>query len=346
MSGIGEFNSNLIAKAYDTNKDGLVSDNLKIRKDEKTAQALGGNTDKLSVDQLSVALKTNKVMIKDGEVFAANRDLRVPVLHQDLKNANIVANNALAQTSSWKYLFLPSEPRTSDYQGPAQYSAAMMEYKMAMREYEQDVKIDRAVLVNALQNVSSTTNNPQIRTIADNAMKNMLFNNVVGFIFEERNRYIVEQDRNNLRSALSTIRDLTNFKQPTETLSGMSRELSASSQLIQKEKDLITNKSGTAIKNLEAEAIKDEKSWFFGKTRANSDRKDIETIKNLNPKADEDKLANLARSNYENSVKMLDGYSIEDARNLSRQSDAMSRELNNINQNAKSGINIIDKNSR
>lgn len=345
MSGISESNSSLIARSYDSNKDGFVSDNLKIRKDEKTTQALG-NSDKLSVDQLSIALKTNKVMIKDGEIFASNKELKIPALHQDFKNANTIASNALAQTTSWAYIFVPSEPNSSDYAGPAQYTAAMASYKISMRQYEQDIKIDRAILVNALQNVSTTTNDPQIKKISDNAMKNIVLNNVVGLIFNERNHDVVLQDRANLRRALSTIKDMTNFKQPNETISQVSKEISEANGMLEKEKLTITNKSPIAIKNLEVEAEKDGKSWFFGKTRAESDKKEIESIKNLNPKIDEDKLSNLARKNYENAVNMIDGFSVQDAKSLSTESNNLSGQINTINKNAKSGINLIEKNAK
>lgn len=345
MSGIGASNPNLIAKAYDTNKDGLVSDNLAIRKDPKTAQALGGG-DKVSVDQLANALRNDSIVIRNGEAFAPMREVRIPALFQDVESVHSIASNALTQTSSWNHTYIPERPQQANFAGPAQYNDAVKNYNESVRQYRNDIKADRSILVNSLQNISMTTNNPQIRDVASNAMRNVALNDIMGFALDQRNHEIVSQDRSSLRQALSTINDMSQFTQPRETIATLNKEISDASSQIDREKSDINTKAAPAIKNLEAARDKASKSWFFGGMRANSDQKDIDAIKSLDPKSQEDKLAGLARKNYENGIRMAEGFSIQDAKDLSREALPLSREIVNVHEVAKDGAKLIEKNAK
>lgn len=345
MSGIGSSNPNLIAKGYDTNKDGFVSDNLAVRKDPKTVNALGG-AEKVSVDQLAGALRNDSIVIKNGEAFAPMREVKIESLFQDVESVHSIASNALMQTNSWGHTYIPERPRQENYAGPAQYNDAVRNYNDSIRQYREDIKIDRSILVNALQNVTYATNEPQIRNIASRAMSNVALNDIMGFALDQRNHEIVSQDRASLRQALSTINDMSQFTQPKETISMINKEISSASQQLDREKNAINTKSQSAISTLETSKDKASKSWFFGGTRANSKQEDIDTIKSLNPKAQEDKLANLARRNYENGIKMAEGFSIQDARDLSREASPLSREIVNIEKEAKDGAKLIEKNAK
>lgn len=344
MSDIAS-NPNLIARSYDTNKDGFVSDNLAIRKDERTQKALGG-TDKVSVDQLANALRNDSVVIRNGEVAATNRDMKIPALFQDVQSAHNIASNALTQTSSWNHTYIPQRPRESDYAGPQQYNDAVRNYNEAIRQYKEDIKVDRSVLVNALNNVSYATNNPQIKDIASRAIQNVALNNILGMAVDESSHSIALQDRASLRQALSTISDMTEFTQPSKTISMLNNEINEASQALDRQKNDINTKAPAAIKNLEAARDKASGSWFFGKTRANSDQKDIDSIKSQNPGPATDRLADLARKNYENAVKMTEGFSIGDARNLSSDALPLSREANEIESKANSDAKLIEKNAK
>lgn len=106
-------NPNLVAKAYDTNKDGKVSDNLNISKDTRTINALGGDSD-VTVEELANALSNDSVIVQNGTVISTNGSVRIPNLFGDAKQVNEMASNALFKTSSWNLTY-PVKPDPEDY---------------------------------------------------------------------------------------------------------------------------------------------------------------------------------------------------------------------------------------
>ncbi|MBC7474010.1 MAG: hypothetical protein H7263_06930 [Candidatus Sericytochromatia bacterium] len=342
MSGL-TFNSGLVAKSYDTNNDGIVSDNLKVRQDQKTISALGGS-DKVSVGQLANAIGNNSVIVKNGEIFAPANAIKIPVMYQDIQAVHDVASNALSNTSSWNHTYIPSYPRESDFQGPAQYKEAVSNYNSAVRSYRADIKTDRAVLVNALNNISYTTNNPQIKNMVNTAIRNTAMNDILGMVVNERNNTVIMEDRNSLRSALTSISDMTQFTQPSKNIGIVNQEIKNANDNLVTEETNIKTKLPAAVAQTEKE-ISDVKAhaWFFKGTRVEGKENDIKEIKGYSTVSGVSGLTQLARANYELGVSVLDGFSIEDARGISQSTLQNERQVNQIGEKAEREAKKIDK---
>ncbi len=342
MSGL-TFNSGLVAKSYDTNNDGVVSDNLKVRQDQKTISALGGS-DKVSVGQLANAIGNNSVIVKNGEIFAPANAIKIPVMYQDIQAVHDVASNALSSTSSWGHTYVPSYPRESDFQGPAQYKEAVSNYNSAVRSYREDIKTDRAVLVNALNNISYTTNNPQIKNMVNTAIRNTAMNDILGMAINERNNTVIMEDRNSLRSALTSISDMTQFTQPSRSIGIVNKEIESANNNLVTEETNIKTKLPAAVAQTEKE-IADVKAhaWFFKGRRVEGKENDIKEIKGYSTASGVAGLTQLARANYELGVSVLDGFSIEDARGISQSTLQNERQVNQIGEKAAREAKKIDK---
>ena len=92
-------NARLVARGYDANRDGKVSDNLKVKQDAETLRAVGGD-DQVTVDELANALKHDTVLIKDGEIQANPKaSLRIPLMLDHADDAHSVAVGAMLRSA-------------------------------------------------------------------------------------------------------------------------------------------------------------------------------------------------------------------------------------------------------
>ena len=147
--------------------------------------------------------------------------------------------------------------------------------------------------------------------MAAKAIQNVALNDFLGMAINETNHNVINQDRNMLRQTLTSIDNMTEFKQPSWHINTLNESINKASKELDREDNAIKNLLPKAVEQTEKE-IKQvgEKGWFFKGSRIEGKKKDIEEIKSFNTAPAHAKLEQLARSNYDNGVKMLEGFSI------------------------------------
>lgn len=327
----------LVARAYDANRNGKVSDDLSI--DREALPALGGDAN-VTVEELASALGNDRVLISSGRVELARGPMRVPALHGEYARIHEVAADALNQTINW---WVPTRPNRDFYSNEQDYREAVNRYRRERQEYKEKIRIDSAIMANALRNIASVSDDPEIRRIARDTLESQFLRDLGGLIWDDNtiNRY--ETDRAILRNALSTIATLSDVPNVPAVLSRANQALQAAQADVQTEDQVLRNERDAALKRAEEKAATKRDSWFFGKTRAKMVDKKAAEVRAYATEPKTNTLTELARRAYETGINALHGYSKEGARSLGAELDKVTQQAQSIGSTSRNEVNEVRK---
>ncbi|MEZ0368453.1 MAG: hypothetical protein ACAI44_05120 [Candidatus Sericytochromatia bacterium] len=342
-------NPQLVARSYDSNRDGKVSDNLKVRQDAETLRAVGGDAD-VSVDELANALKNDNVIIKDGEIQAnPNVTLRVPLMLDGYGGAQQIAAQAIGHSQT--YVRSPEkliDSRAGEYDRKS-YEAKINEVSGAHHEISRQA-FDS---LHQLRRQAFDLKDPNLDRLLESASR--AIDNSPKYPDSgdyEINRLVYaksqEQHIKTIQAAFKTVSDYLNkFEQPLSSARSANSAINSAQKQVDREKQAVANKDKAVSQlNTEIKEIKESYNPFFRETRMDSRK---EKIKTINTQVDaysvnsrQEKLEKLARQNYENVVKALDGYDFKEGAEIKARTQDILKDADTIGKAADKNADIVE----
>jgi len=351
-------NPNLVAKSFDANKNGVVSDDLKVH--PEAMERIDANKDgKVSVEELASGIGNDRVVVKDGQVKPAKGSLNIPNLFKDVENCNAMARNTLSRTDAFWNTSEPLYPNKdnfyyTDANGKQKfdktgYNTAKDNYYRQLADYKQDLVLDRALLVNTLQNMIQTTDDGNVQRIARNALDNQqwrditnMFGNITGEGQSYKRQY--ETDRMLLRNAVYNIASITEFTQPSETVKKANQQVNSALNAVVNEQNTIDSKLKENIDKANKKIEEINNGWMpFKGMRTKSVENKIGEAKAFSTQGSMQQVENLAKQAYEAGVQATNWDSVDDARNIAHKTQGINNEAYNVQEKAKAEIKKIEK---
>lgn len=321
--------SRLVAAGYDRNKNGVVSDDLKI-----DAPIDHDGNGQVSVAELASALSSDKVVISGGYVKAAQpgkpADLpeirTMASIHEISKDYSMFGG---PQYPGWKY----QETRTR--QDGSTYTH--YHWREAISELQAKLHSIRAVAGNQNDFRSKT-----ISQMADTAIRQNFW---AEFLDEGtyRSRYSA------LYTAVQNIHTMSEVPpQPQQSVDGMAKTVNGAAGAVgglrQRIGDPATRNADAAVQKKAAELREKANNipwWqfllifgFFKKASLNNQAKRVEenlaVLKAANPDALQDKVNDVARRAYEVGQSSWSAKNIDDAQALANNASPINQEANGV----------------
>ena len=342
-------NPNLVARSYDTNRNNLVSDDLKISNDKKTLKALGGDAN-VTVEELAKALDEDKVIIKNGTVESPNIDTTIPLFHDNDLVGDAISRALKATKESTESI--PGAPSKLFHSDPADYQKAMDEHKAKLVDKKYALNSDNKNLLNTLKEISEVAKDFEIKQVAarfakpeissamgDEEIKNKKFDSPLE---EEVNK--LKAENKVLREKLKDIEKIMDINQPESTLRKADKEIRSAFETITEEQTAIDTRLSTNIKRAEVK-IEDIKNGImpFKESRMNTVKEDIEQAKKFTTDKSMKAVENLAQKAYEVSIEALNGdNSLKHARNLNEKAEYIKTQAETIDKEANSARKKVE----
>ncbi len=324
-----KLDSRLVAAGYDKNRNGVVSDELKI-----DAPIDHDGNGSVSVAELANALGNDSVVVSGGYVRAAQAGKPVDMpelrtmqsIHEISKDYSVFGG---PQYPGWKY----QETRTR--QDGTTYTA--YHWREAISELQAKLQSIRAVAGNQ--------NDFRSKTIANMANTAIQQNFWAEFLDEgsSRSRYAA------LYTAVQSINQMSETPpQPQQSVDSMANSVNGANGQIgglrQKISDPATRTADEKVQAKAAELRQKAQTipwWqfvlifgFFKKASLNNQAKRVEenlaTLKAANPDALQDKLNDVARRAYETSQQSWTAKTIDDAQALHNNAGPIAQEANGV----------------
>lgn len=291
-----QFDAKLIADAYDANRNGLVSDDLKV---EQLSVDSNGDTE-VSVAELAESLEKDAVEVSAGAIRAARVRsypeigdvLRLTTIAQAVKEGKRVGN---------RY-----EPHERDIERNADGSTReVIDYEEGITRLKRELK--------SVSHAASTGEDPifsDLKRIADDALDTW-------WQADERRYQVMYRALEEIGTKMGEVPP-----QPEASLQAANRAvLEAQSRLSEAKKELGTSKAqqqllADAEALLEAEKAKKGLAKMFASRKIAKLEASIEQLKAFQPDALTRQLSETARKAYELSLEASEVGSLEEARLL------------------------------
>ena len=246
-------------------------------------------------------------------------------------------------------------PNKSDYQKDVRkfdqsgYNTAKNNYYSQLAAYKQDLLLDKALLVNTLQNAIQTTDDGNVQNIARRALDNQQyrdFGNIMSAAFDEGHSFKAqyETDRMLLRNAVFNIADVTEFTQPSKSVGMANQQIKGAAAALETEQNAINANVGDNVKKAQEHIDKINNGWMpFKKMRVESVEKKIAEVKSFDTAKPTENLAQVAKQTYETAVNAMDWNSINEARNISQKAGSEHNQVYNIQDQAEKETKKINK---
>lgn len=324
-----KLDSRLVAQGFDRNRNGMVSDELKI-----DAPGLDGGDGQVSVDELAGALGRDQVVVSGGIVQARQPapPADLPAL-RTMKSVHSIAGQSLslggAIWPSWRYQTTRTRSDGSTY----------TEYDWAAACTELRAKLE------AIRSVTAQMPDARSKAIHDSArqaINSYNFGEVMDFLFDGRKG---RSDYAALYSTLSSIRRMSETPaSPAETVEGLARSVGAAAGAVGNLRgaagDPAAREAEQKARAKASELRQQAQSipwWqfllifgFFRKMSLNGKAKQIEqnlaTLQAADPDGAARKAADLARRAYEAGIKAGAAKNIDDAQALASDAAPVSKE--------------------
>lgn len=317
--GAVRLDAKLVAAGFDKNRNGMVSDELKI---DAPIDASGDGH--VSVDELAGAIAKDQVVISSGVVQARQLDAPadLPAI-RIMKSVNQIAGESLslggAIWPSWRYQMTKTRSDGSTY---TEY-----DWRGACTELRAKLEAIKSVTRSMPDHRSQA-----IHKTASQAIGSYNFGEVLDFLFDGKKG---RSDYAALYSTLSNIRQMSKTPaEPVHTVDAMAKSVNAAGGAVSGLRQNVENPAAKGVESkvsTKASELRQKAQsipwWqflllfgFFQKSKFNNQAKRLEenlaTLKAANPDAAAQKAADLARQAYDVTVSAGSLKTIDDAQKL------------------------------
>ncbi len=318
MSGI-RLDSKLVAAGFDKNRNGIVSDELKI---DAPIDASGDG--KVSVDELAAAIAKDQVVISAGAVQARQPEppADVPSI-RIMKSVHQIAGESLTLGGSiwpsWRYQTTKTRGDGSTYSD--------YDWRGACTELRAKLEAIKSVTRSMPDSRSQA-----IHKSASSAIGSYNFGEVLDFLFDTGKG---RSDYAALYSTLSNIHQMSKTPpEPVQTVDAMAKSVNAAGGAVGGLRQSVENPAAKGVESkvsTKATQLRQQAQtipwWqflllfgFFKKSSLNNQAKRLEdnlaTLKAANPDAAAQKAADLARHAYDVGLSAGSAKNIDDAQKL------------------------------
>lgn len=318
MGGV-RLDSKLVAAGFDKNRNGIVSDELKI-----DAPIDSSGDGQVSVDELAAAISKDQVVISAGAVQARQPEgpADIPAI-RIMKSVHKIAGESLtlfgALTPPWRYEVTKVRSDGTTYR----------DYNWAAACTELRAKLEA---VKAVTRNMPDSRSQAIYKSASHAISAYNFGEVLDFFFEGKKG---ASDYASLHSTLSSIHKMSRTPaEPVNTVDTMAKSVNAAGGAVAGLRQNVENPAARGVESrvsAKASELRQKAQsipwWqflllfgFFKKSSLNNQAKRLEenlaTLKAANPDAAAGKAAELARQAYDVSTSAASLKTIDDAQKL------------------------------